>query len=44
MYLGSFFLEPEDINNIGLGTIWSFGKATGSHDFDMGHKEPVYKA
>jgi hypothetical protein len=29
MYLGSFFLEPEDIKSIGLGAIWSFGKATG---------------
>jgi hypothetical protein len=29
MYLGSFFLEPEDSNSIGLGAIWSFGKATG---------------
>jgi hypothetical protein len=27
-YLGSFFLEPEDIKNVGLGAIWSFGKAT----------------
>jgi len=25
-HLGSFFLEPEDIN---LGAIWSFGRATG---------------
>jgi hypothetical protein len=29
VYLGSFFMEPEDITNIGLGAIWSFGKATG---------------
>jgi hypothetical protein len=29
MYLGSFFLEPEDIKSIGLGAIWNFGKATG---------------
>jgi len=28
-YLGSFFLEPEDINSISLGAIWSFGTATG---------------
>jgi hypothetical protein len=27
-YLGSFFLEPEDIKSIGLGAIWSFAKAT----------------
>ena len=29
MYLGSFFLEPEDIRNIGLGTIWNLSKAMG---------------
>jgi hypothetical protein len=29
MYMGSFFLEPKDIKRIGLGAIWSFGKATG---------------
>jgi hypothetical protein len=29
MHLGSFFLEPGDIKYIGLGAIWSFGKATG---------------
>ena len=28
-YLGSFFLEPEDIRSIGLGAIWNFSKATG---------------
>jgi hypothetical protein len=28
-YLGSFFLELEDIRSIGLGATWSFGKATG---------------
>jgi hypothetical protein len=27
--LGSFFLEPEDINGVSLGAIWNFGKATG---------------
>jgi len=29
VYLGSFFLEPEDINSISLGAIWNFSKATG---------------
>jgi hypothetical protein len=29
MYLGSFFLEPEDVKSISLGAIWSFGRATG---------------
>jgi hypothetical protein len=28
-HLGSFFLEPENIKNISLGTIWNFNKATG---------------
>jgi len=28
-YLGSFFLEPEDIKCISLGAIWNFSKATG---------------
>jgi hypothetical protein len=27
-YLGSFFLEPEDIKGINLGAIWNFSKAT----------------
>ena len=35
-YLGSFFLEPEDIQSISLGANWSFIKA------DMGHKGPVF--
>jgi hypothetical protein len=26
MYLGSFFLDPEDIKSISLGTIWNFSK------------------
>jgi hypothetical protein len=29
VYLGSFFLEPEDIKSIRLGAVWTFGKATG---------------
>jgi hypothetical protein len=28
-YLGSFFLEPKDIQSISLGAIWSFSKALG---------------
>jgi hypothetical protein len=28
-YLGSFFLEPEDIKSINLGAIWNFSKVTG---------------
>jgi len=29
VYLGSFFLEPDDIKSIGLGAIWNFSKVTG---------------
>jgi CRISPR/Cas system CSM-associated protein Csm4 (group 5 of RAMP superfamily) len=29
MYLGSFFLEPEDIKNISMEAIWNFSKVTG---------------
>jgi len=25
-YLGSFFLEPEDIRSLGLGAIWKYSK------------------
>ena len=28
-YLGSFFLEPEDIRKLSIGAIWNFGKGTG---------------
>jgi hypothetical protein len=28
-YLGSFFLNPEDIGNLGMGAIWNFAKGTG---------------
>ena len=27
-HLGSFFLEPKDIKSMGLGAVWSFGRAT----------------
>jgi len=29
IYLGSPFLEPEDIKSISLGAIWNFSKVTG---------------
>ena len=38
VYLGSFFLEPEDIKSISLGTIWDFSRVTGLPQVDMGHK------
>jgi len=28
-YLGSFFLGPEDIRELGLGVIWNFAKGAG---------------
>jgi hypothetical protein len=28
-YLGSFFLEPEDVKSLGLGVIWNYSKVTG---------------
>jgi hypothetical protein len=28
-FLGSFFLDPEDIMNLSVGAIWNFGKVTG---------------
>ena len=28
-YLGSFFLDPEDIRVLGMGVIWNFVKETG---------------
>jgi len=29
VYLGFFFLEPEEIKSTSLGAIWNFSKATG---------------
>ena len=42
-HLGSFFLEPKDIQSISLGAIWIFSNALGPPRLDMGHKGPVYK-
>jgi hypothetical protein len=28
-YLGSFFLDPEDIRKLNMGVIWKFAKGTG---------------
>ena len=28
-YLGSLFLDPEDIRELGVGAIWNFAKETG---------------
>jgi hypothetical protein len=40
-YLGSFFLETENIKSLGFGAFWNFSKVTGPPWFDMGHKGPV---
>ena len=37
-YLGSFFLDPEDIKHISLGATWKFSKVTGLPWIDMEHK------
>ena len=42
-YLGSFFLEPKDIQSIRLEAIWSFSKASELPGSNMGHKEPALK-
>jgi hypothetical protein len=38
--MGSFFLDTEDIRELGMGAIWSFGKEQGSYNpvQNMGHK------
>ena len=43
VYLGSFFLEPQDSKSISLGAIWNLSKVTGLPLFDMGHKGPLTK-
>jgi len=40
-YLGSFFLDPEDIKSISLGATGNFSKVTGLPLIDMEHKGPV---
>ena len=48
VYLGSFFLDPEDIKSFSLGAIWNFSKGTGLLWMNwyqiMGHKGRVFKA
>jgi hypothetical protein len=39
-YLGSFFLELEDITSLGLGAIWNFSKVAGLPCFVWGTKGP----
>jgi len=29
VYLGCFFLDPEDIRKLSIGAIWNFAKGTG---------------
>jgi len=44
--LGSFFLDPEDIWELGMGAIWNLLKEQGSYSLaqNRGHKGPVNKA
>jgi hypothetical protein len=44
-YLGSFFLDLEDIWVLGMGAIWNFAKGVGSYNLvqNMGHKGPVLR-
>jgi len=47
VYLGSFFLDPEDIKHLSLETIWNFSKGTGIPWTDIrlcGTKGPSNKA
>ena len=34
-YLGSFFLDPEDVRSLSLGAVWNLVKEQGSHDLDI---------
>jgi hypothetical protein len=42
-YLGSFFWGPEDIMNLRMGAIWSFGKGIGLVS-DYGAQRICFKA
>jgi len=44
VYLGSFFLEPEDIKRIILGPSGTLTKQQGSHELIWGTKDPSIKA
>jgi hypothetical protein len=45
-YLGSFFLDPEDIRVLGMGAIWNFSKEQGYYNLvqNMGHKGHVLRS
>jgi len=36
VYLGSFFLEPQDVKSLSPGAIWNFSKVTGLPKIDKG--------
>jgi hypothetical protein len=44
VYLGSFFLEPEDIKSTIWGPSGTLGKQQGSHELIWGKKRPSIKA
>jgi hypothetical protein len=46
-YLGSFFLDPQDIKSLNLGANWNFSKGTGlpmNWYQIMGNKGPIVTA
>ena len=45
-YIGSFFLDPEGTESLGLGTVWIFSKGAGAPEVipDYGAHWPVCKA
>jgi hypothetical protein len=43
VYLGYFFLEPEDIKSVSVGAIWNLAKQQGSHELIWGRKGPPIK-
>jgi hypothetical protein len=43
VYLGSFFLEPEDINSISLGASETVVNSQGSHDLTWDTKGPLLR-
>ena len=45
-YVGSLFLDPEDIRVLGMGAIWNFANEQGSYSLaqNMGHRGTVIKA
>jgi hypothetical protein len=45
-YLGSFFLDPEDVTNLSMEAIWNFGKERGFSNLlsEYGAQRACFKA